>query len=60
MVWVVKKTIQTVKLGPQAPKIVGNYFPSNKLLFMITGRVCSSFEIKSFSNCGVSSSLTFV
>jgi len=58
--WVVKETIQTVKIEAKTPKKAGNYLPNYKVLLMITSRASSSFEIKSFSNCGYSISLTVV
>jgi hypothetical protein len=61
MVCVVKETIRTVKIEAKDPKKkVGNYLPSCKILFMITGSVSSNFKIKYFSNCRFSISLTFV
>ena len=62
MIWVVKEIIQPMKMEAQAPKKVGNYLSSYsyKVLFVITSSVSSSFEIKSFSNCAISTSLTFV
>jgi len=48
VIWVVKETIQTVKIEVKALKKFGNYLPSNKLLLIRTGNLSSSFEINLF------------